>query len=215
MSGGAHTGEYWSRAGGTYAAGGSRMRDARGGIIRNFSLFIWHLIAFVAVSALAGVMIAGMTMPVIAPAGLAAKDASGNFENLPADFQTPVLPQRSRILAADGSLIAYTWSDDLGGNRVVVPMSQINPVMPHALVAIEDIRYYQHGGVDLKGTIRALLHNSRGGNLQGGSTITQQYVKNVLILEAGTDKAKLEAATADTFSRKITELRYAVALEQQ
>ena len=191
------------------------MRDARGGIIRNFSLFIWHLIAFVVVSALAGVMIAGMTMPVIAPAGLAAKDASGNFENLPADFQTPVLPQRSQVLAADGSLIAYTWSDDLGGNRVVVPMSEINPVMPHALVAIEDIRYYQHGGVDLKGTIRALLHNSQGGNIQGGSTITQQYVKNVLILEAGTDKAKLDAATADTFSRKITELRYAVALEQQ
>jgi membrane peptidoglycan carboxypeptidase len=191
------------------------MRDARGGIIRRFSLLIWHLIAFVVVSALAGVMIAAMTMPVVAPVGLAAKNASGNFESLPADFQTPDLPQRSSILAADGSLIAYTWSDDLGGNRVVVPMSEINPVMPHALVAIEDIRYYQHGGVDLKGTVRAFLHNSHGGNLQGGSTITQQYVKNVLILEAGTDKTKIAAATADTFSRKITELRYAVALEQE
>ncbi|HEU5331872.1 MAG TPA: transglycosylase domain-containing protein [Actinocrinis sp.] len=191
------------------------MRDGRDGIFRRFSLFVWHLIAFVVVSALAGVMIAGMTMPVLAPAGLAAKTASGNFENLPTDFQTPVLPQRSQILAEDGSLIAYTWSDDLGGNRVVVPMSQINPVMPHALVAIEDMRYYQHGGVDLKGTIRALLHNSQGGNIQGGSTITQQYVKNVLILEAGSDRTKLAAATADTFSRKVTELRYAVAVEQQ
>src|SRR5260370_39269422 len=86
--------------------------------------------------------------------------------------------------------------------------------MPIAVVAIEDVRFYQHGGVDLKGTVRALVHNSHGGNLQGGSTITQQYVKNVLLLEAGTDKVKRQAAIADTFTRNVTELKYAVAVEK-
>ncbi|WP_326855795.1 transglycosylase domain-containing protein [Actinocrinis sp.] len=173
---------------------------------------ISHLGTFVVISALAGVLIAGLTLPFVGSFGLTAKAASDHFEDLPVDFAAPVLPQRTKILADDGSLIAYTWGDY--GNRIVVPMSQINPSMPHALVAIEDIRFYQHGGIDIKGTMRALLNNSSGGNTQGGSSITQQYVKNVLLLEAGTDKAKQQAAIADTFSRKITELKYAIAVEK-
>jgi membrane peptidoglycan carboxypeptidase len=173
-----------------------------------------HLLTFLLISSLGGVLLAGLALPVVGSAGLAAKAASDHFEDLPSDFETPMLPQRTKILADDGSLIAYTWSDDLGGNRVVVPMAQISPNMPHALVAIEDIRFYQHGGVDLKGTVRALVQDSRGGNLQGGSTITQQYVKNVLLLEAGSDKNKQQAAIADTFTRKVTELKYAVAVEK-
>jgi membrane peptidoglycan carboxypeptidase len=182
--------------------------------LRGAGRLLGNLLIFIIISALGGIMVAGLSLPLVGSAGLAAKAASDHFEDLPSDFETPVLPQRSKILADDGSLIAYTWSDDLGGNRVVVPMSQINPSMPQALVAIEDVRFYQHGGIDIKGTIRALVHNSNGGNLQGGSTIAQQYVKNVLILEAGTDKAKQQAAIADTFTRKVTELKYAVAVEK-
>jgi membrane peptidoglycan carboxypeptidase len=185
----------------------------RTGIRRAGRKVIGFLI-FLVVSALAGVMLAGITLPVVGSVGLAAKAASDHFEDLPSDFETPMLPQRSKILADDGTLIAYTWSDDLGGNRVVVPMARISPSMPQALVAVEDVRYFQHGGVDIKGTFRALVHNSQGGNLQGGSTIAQQYVKNVLLLEAGTDKAKQQAAVADTFTRKVTELKYAVAVEK-
>ncbi|MGH3417612.1 MAG: transglycosylase domain-containing protein, partial [Actinocrinis sp.] len=181
---------------------------------RGLGRLFGHLVSFIVISALGGLMLAGLTLPVVGTMGLSAKAASDHFEDLPTDFETPVLPQRTEILAEDGSLIAYSWSDDLGGDRVVVPMSQINPDMAHALVSIEDIRYYQHGGVDLKGTVRALVNNSRGGNIQGGSTITQQYVKNVLLLEAGTDKTKQQAAVADTFTRKVTELKYAVAVEK-
>src|SRR5579884_2624907 len=188
------------------AAGGTGLRGA--------GRLLGNLLIFIIISALGGIMVAGLSLPLVGSAGLAAKAASDHFEDLPSDFETPVLPQRSKILADDGSLIAYTWSDDLGGNRVVVPMSQISPSMPQALVAIEDVRFYQHGGIDIKGTIRALVHNSNGGNLQGGSTIAQQYVKNVLLLEAGTDKAKQQAAIADTFTRKVTELKYAVAVEK-
>ncbi len=191
------------------------MRKAAGYTgVRGVGRLFGHLIIFLIVSALGGIMIAGLTLPVVGSVGLAAKAASDHFEDLPSDFETPVLPQRSKILADDGSLIAYTWSDDLAGNRVVVPWSAINPNMPHALVSIEDIRFYQHGGVDLKGTVRALVNNSNGGNTQGGSTIAQQYAKNVLLLEAGNDKAKQRAAIADTFTRKLTELKYAVAIEK-
>ncbi len=173
---------------------------------------ISHLGTFVMISALAGVLIAGLTLPFVGSVGLTAKAASDHFEDLPSDFESPVLPQRTKILADDGSVIANTWGDF--GNRVVVPMAQISPNMPHALVAIEDNRFYQHGGIDLKGTLRALVNNSEGGSTQGGSSITQQYVKNVLLLEAGTDKTKQQAAIADTFSRKLTELKYAIAVEK-
>src|SRR5258708_11410369 len=181
---------------------------------RGLGRLFGHLLTFLLISSLGGVLLAGLALPVVGSGGLAAKGASGHFEDLPSDFETPVLPQRTKILADDGTLLAYTWSDELGGDRVVVPMPAISPNMPHALVAIEDVRFYQHGGVDLKGTVRALVHNSHGGNLQGGSTITQQYVKNVLLLEAGTDKVKRQAAIADTFTRKVTELKYAVAVEK-
>jgi membrane peptidoglycan carboxypeptidase len=171
------------------------------------------LAAFVAFCVLAGVLAAGMALPLVGTAGLTVKAASDHFEDLPDDFQTPVLPQRTSVLAGDGSTIAQTWGPY--GNRIVVPMSSISPNMPHALVAIEDSRFYQHGGIDVTGTIRAFFRDAQGGDTQGGSTITQQYVKNVLLLEAGTDKAKQQAAVAETVTRKITELRYAVAVEKQ
>jgi len=190
------------------------MANAHGGhLIGRFGRFLLGFIAFVLVSALGGALLAGMALPAIAAAGLGAKDASDHFLSLPTAFQVPVLPQRNTIEAADGSVIATTWDPDNESNRVVVPISQINILMQHAIVAIEDQRFYQHGGIDLKGTLRALVNNSKGdGNLQGGSSIAQQYVKNALELEAGSNVALRQAAEADTVSRKITELRYAISL---
>lgn len=190
-----------------------------GGVRRGISAlakFVWGLIAFVVVSAVGGAVVAGMALPAIAAAGLGAKAASDHFLDLPGDFQEPLLPQRDTIEAADGSVIATTWDPDNESNRVVVPLSAINPLMQHAIVAIEDQRFYEHGGIDWKGTVRALVNNSEGGtDLQGGSDIAQQYVKNSLELEAGTDKAALAAAQADTFARKIQELRFATDVLQQ
>jgi membrane peptidoglycan carboxypeptidase len=168
---------------------------------------------FLGVSALTGALGAGLVLPLVGSSGLIAKAASDHFEDLPADFQAPALPQRTSILAADGSVVAQSWSDY--GNRVVVPMDQINPNMPNALIAIEDSRYYQHGGIDLTGTIRAFFNDANGGDTQGGSTIAQQYVKNVLLLDAGTNRSLQKEAVADTIARKITELRYAVSVEKQ
>ena len=99
-------------------------------------------------------------------------------------------------------------------NRVNVPLSQISRTMVKAIVAIEDYRFYQHGALDLKGTLRALVTNqANNGVVQGGSSITQQMVKLTLLNQAHT-KAERKAATADTYARKLRELRYAIAFEQ-
>jgi membrane peptidoglycan carboxypeptidase len=193
----------------------ARPGGVRGGI-RALGKFVTGLIAFVVVSALGGALLAGMVLPAVAAAGLGAKAASDHFLDLSANFQEPVLPQRNTIEAADGSPIATTWDPDNTSNRVVVPLSRINILMQHAIVSVEDQRFYQHGGIDWKGTLRALVNNSQGtGNLQGGSDIAQQYVKNSLELEAGSNQAAYAAAQADTFSRKLQELRYATSVLEQ
>ena len=86
-------------------------------------------------------------------------------------------------------------------NRVYEPLSKIAPVMRQAIVAVEDNKFYSHGALDLKGTIRAFLANqTSGGTVQGGSTLTQQYVKQVLVNTAALngDQRAVAAATSDS-----------------
>ena len=170
------------------------------------------LFSLLMISALAGVLVAGMALPFVGTFGLAAKSASDHFEDIPDDLKTPDLPQRSVILAADGSVMATVWGDF--GNRVIVPFDQISPNVWQALVATEDSRFFEHGGIDIKGTMRAFVADLSGSS-QGGSSISQQYVKNVLVLEAGADKAKYEDATGASMARKIRELKYAIAVEKK
>src|SRR4051794_11570377 len=118
----------------------------------------------------------------------------------------PPPPERSRLVAADGTTIASFFTQD----RVNVPLAKVAPVMQRAIVAIEDARFFDHGGVDLRGTIRAAATDvGNGGAVQGGSTLTQQYVKNALL-----DNGQREA-TADTIARKLREARYAIELEKR
>ena len=179
--------------------------------------FVTRLVLFLGVSVLAGVLVAGLTLPVVGGLGLAARDSAEGFESLPAELEIPPLPERSRILAADGSLIATFFYE----NRVSVPLSEVAPVMRKAVIAIEDSRFYDHGGIDLRGTLRAFINNQAGEDVQGGSTLTQQYVKQVLLEKADEieDPAKraiaMREATEQSYSRKLRELRYAVAIEEQ
>jgi membrane peptidoglycan carboxypeptidase len=86
-------------------------------------------------------------------------------------------------------------------------------VVQDAIIAIEDSRFYEHGGIDLQGTFRAALRTIRG-QTEGGSSISQQYVKNVLV-ESATSEEEVRAAQAETLTRKIRELRYAATVEQE
>jgi membrane peptidoglycan carboxypeptidase len=162
-----------------------------------------HAVLLLALSLLAGVLAAGVALPLVGGVGYAVKAASNSFNNLPTSLTAPAVLRHSVIRAADGQVIAVLRGPE---DRSVVPIEDIPVVMQQAIIAIEDDRFYQDNGIDFRGIVRAALHNSSGGATQGGSTITQQYVKNVLIQEEGA------AATADTLSRKIKEARLAIAL---
>jgi membrane peptidoglycan carboxypeptidase len=163
-----------------------------------------------AVAAVLGVVVAGLAIPFAGVVGLGARDVARTMDSLPEELKTEALPQKTRILDSKGNTIATLYDE----NRVSVPLSQISRTMVKAIVAIEDYRFYQHGALDLKGTLRALVTNqASGGVTQGGSSITQQMVKLTLLNQART-KAERKAATADTYARKLRELRYAIAFEQ-
>ncbi|MBZ9639568.1 transglycosylase domain-containing protein [Streptomyces sp. PSKA30] len=167
---------------------------------------------FLGVSVLAGAVMAGIALPAVGALGLAAKGSVESFDELPANMKTPPLSQRTTILDAKGDRIATVYSRD----RTVVDLKDISPYMQKAIVAIEDARFYQHGAVDLKGVLRALNRNAQsGGVAEGASTLTQQYVKNVFVEEAGDDPTKVAQATQQTLGRKIRELKYAIQVEEE
>jgi membrane peptidoglycan carboxypeptidase len=170
-----------------------------------------RLALFLVVSMLAGVVVAGTALPFVGGVGVTARSAFESYESLPSQLITPPLPQRSLILASDGSLLATIYEQ----NRIEVPISKIAPVMQQAIVAVEDGRFYEHRGVDPRGLIRALVGNAGSGNVtQGGSTLTQQYVKNVFVNSASTPE-EAAAARGRNLTRKLKEMRYALALERQ
>jgi membrane peptidoglycan carboxypeptidase len=180
--------------------------------------------------AIGGLLAAAMVLPVIATTGILLRNEADKFTTLSLDTQG--LPQRSEILDRYGRLLAYVYSVDMpyytsansagvveyyGWDRQPVSYSQIDQNMVNAIVAIEDSRYWQHGAIDLRGTIRAALNDIEHKPVQGGSTIAQQYVKNVLLLSAemaGNVQGE-QAADAETLDRKLNELRMAVAVEHQ
>ncbi|WP_033817599.1 transglycosylase domain-containing protein [Kitasatospora sp. MBT63] len=168
-------------------------------------------IKFLGGSVLAGVLVAGMALPAVGALGLTAKDTADSFDSIPADFKTPTLSQASSIYDAKGGLIAKVYDRD----RTILTADQMAPIMRKAQVDIEDARFYEHGAVDLKGVLRAATKNAEAGSAtQGASTLTQQYVKNVFVEQAGDDQAAFLEATKKSLGRKIQELKYAIKLEE-
>lgn len=165
------------------------------------------------VSILCGLLVAGLTLPFVAMGAGAVKAGTRTLEYLPAELEIPPTALRSKILMADGSLLAEFYDE----NRVPVPLDKIAPVMQQAQIAIEDHRFYEHGAIDLYGTMRAFVGNMMGGSTQGGSTLTQQYVKQVRIEAArlNNDEEGVRKAQEQTLERKFIEMRYAMALENK
>jgi penicillin-binding protein 1A len=110
------------------------------------------------------------------------------YPNLPAlDTLTDYRPKMPlRIFTADGVLIGEFGEE----RRNMVHINEIPDVMKKAVLAIEDDRFYQHGGVDYTGILRAALHNATGGARQGASTITQQVARNFFLSSEQTLKRK-------------------------
>lgn len=178
----------------------------------------YSLTMFAIVSVLAGVLVAGLFVPYAGLAGMGSKAAADELNSLPTELATPTPPTRSTVYMANGKVLAYFYDE----NRIPVALDKIAPVMRQAQLAIEDHRYYEHGALDVKGTLRALVRNSTTEGTQGGSSITQQYVKMVQIeacqtrgLSASKARKCVEDARAPTLERKVRELRYAIALEKR
>ncbi|WP_349876086.1 transglycosylase domain-containing protein [Micromonospora sp. HUAS YX12] len=161
---------------------------------------------------LAGLVLALAALPGGLLGGFAARAALGAYADLPDALRTPVQPQRSYLYANDGKTLITTFYDV---NRTDVSLDEIAPVMRQAIIAAEDRRFYSHGGADLRGIARALVANVKGGGTeQGGSTLTMQYVRNVLKTDPNRTPEERQAATEQTVGRKLQEIRYANALEQ-
>lgn len=131
------------------------------------------------------------------------------------DFDVTALPQKSRMYASDGKTVIATF---YAQNRTVVPLRSISKYMQWAMVAREDRRFFEHGGVDIQGVMRAFVQTFvKKNDMQGGSSLTQQYVKNVLMIKAREDNDPIAEyrASEGTLARKIREMLIAVQMEKK
>lgn len=174
------------------------------------------ILSFLLFCTMGGVVASGIVMPAVVGTSMVTKaiapQMSAGVEDV--NFDLEDLPQQSRMYASDSKTVLATFYTQ---NRIIVPLKSISTYMQKAVVAREDRRFFQHSGVDPTGVLRAFLQTyvSRGGT-QGGSTLTQQYVKNMLIDEATNNDDPIAAyhAQEDTIARKLREMILAVQLEK-
>jgi membrane peptidoglycan carboxypeptidase len=153
----------------------------------------------------ASLVMSGLVLVAVVPAALAATGAARKLGGR-ADPVVRLLarpPTRSVVRAADGSVLAMLHGDQ---DRAVVPLSAIPVTVRDAVLAAEDARFYSHGALDLHGIVRAAAVDLRSRQLrEGGSSIAQQYVKNVVTgdrrslarkLVEAVDAAELERAAS-------------------
>ena len=158
----------------------------------------------------AGALLAGMLLPWVGGPALAAQQSTSLLGDLPLELTDEPPAGNSVMLAANGEVITSFYEQ----NRAPVAADAIADVMKHAMVAIEDARFYEHRGLDMQGTVRALVTNLAAGGVQeGGSTLTQQLVKQTLLQTADTPDER-HSATEQTLGRKLREARFAMALEE-
>ncbi len=156
---------------------------------------------------------AGTAAPFLASTGTASNAIVSLFDELPTDIDFTTPSEQSIIRAKDGTILAHFYAE----NRIVVASDGISQYLKDAAVAIEDERFYEHHGIDAQGIIGAALNNLTSSRTAGGSTITQQYVKNALIEKGrvSNNTEAIKAATETSIVRKLNEARYAIALERK
>lgn len=173
------------------------------------------LLTFLLLAAVGGVLTAGLAIPLAAGTSALTKGTTQAFYDLPTDLEPGPLSQASYIYASDGTLLAKFFEQ----NREVMPLAEISPYLQNAVISTEDRRFFSHGGIDPKGMTRAAVNNllKKDEGTQGASTLTQQYVKNVLIEKANAagDAVGVAAAREGTIDRKLREAKLAISLEKR
>ncbi|MFE4194649.1 transglycosylase domain-containing protein [Paenarthrobacter sp. NPDC056912] len=172
-----------------------------------------RVLGFFVVSTLCGVLISGLVVPVVAFTSTTVGGSIGFYESLPSQLDVDSPSLSSTVVSADGQHIATFYAE----NRVKVPLDEMSPFIREAIVAIEDNRFYEHAGVDAQGIIRALSSNLTKGTRQGASTLTQQYVTNVLN-ESRLSEGRPEDVVLSgqkTMGDKLREVKLALELEKR
>ncbi|MFC7099858.1 transglycosylase domain-containing protein [Nonomuraea rubra] len=170
-----------------------------------------NILRLAAAGTAAGLVVAAIAVPAVGGAGLGFVTAAGEVDLKPLDLTEPPPAEVTIVRDAKGGEIARFYEE----YREIVGFDEIAATMKTAIVAIEDFRFYEHGAIDIEGTLRALATNLQSGKVsQGGSSITQQYVKQVLLNSADTEEER-NAAVEASYARKLNELRYAMGIEEK
>ncbi|PJJ44622.1 membrane peptidoglycan carboxypeptidase [Glutamicibacter mysorens] len=170
------------------------------------------VVAFFGISALCGVLAAGMLVPIAAIAKTGLTTGNNIVSALPSSFEKLPIPEPSTILDADGKTIATFYQQ----NRQPVKLDDISPNMRKAIISVEDERFYEHKGIDPKGIARAVVGNLTSSSRSGASTLTQQYVNNLLVNNQVLTGSKESTVSGQKdYADKIRELKYAVAIEKE
>jgi len=155
------------------------------------------------VIAVAAGLVALVLLPLFGAAGMGVNTVRDRLDAAGVgSVRIPHFPERSTIYASDGSELETIYLDE---NRKLVRLNKVAPIARKAVLAIEDDGFYEHGALNFPSMIRATLANLAAGEItQGGSTITQQVVKNVIIQDP-----------SQTFARKFQEAALAIRLERR
>jgi membrane peptidoglycan carboxypeptidase len=156
------------------------------------------------VIAVAAGLVALVLLPLFGTLGLGADALNARIHSAAEgiSIRIPHFPERSTIYARDGTVLATIFLDE---NRDVVRLEHVSEIARQAVLAIEDDGFYEHGGVNVPSMLRAVIANLVAGDItQGGSTITQQLVKNAVTED-----------TEQTFARKFREAAIAIRMENR
>lgn len=176
--------------------------------------WLYATVMFCLLSVVCGLLVAGLALPPVLAACLVTKQAADASVDFGVELSAPAPAGRSEMVMADGTHLA--WFFHL--NREPVALPSVSPWMRKAQLAVENHHFYDQGAIDPIGLARATLGNATSqGQAGGGSSITQQYVKMLLIERAllTGDNDAVAAAQERTLTRKVRELRYAIQLEKK
>ncbi|WP_425388687.1 transglycosylase domain-containing protein [Dactylosporangium aurantiacum] len=158
-----------------------------------------------------GLAVAALIYPMVALTGVGVKRGTDALSMPVGALRSSLPAQTSHVYAADGTTLLAQFYEEY---RTYTTLDTISPNMQRAIVAAEDARFWEHHGVDFKGVARAFVANQKAGTVsQGASTLTMQYVRNVLRDSADTP-AEVSEATEQTGARKLREMKLAIELEK-
>ncbi|WP_016701212.1 transglycosylase domain-containing protein [Actinoalloteichus spitiensis] len=162
---------------------------------------------------IAGVLLAAVFFPAAAGFGAVSNQAADTVSGTSAEMESAEPAVVTTVTDRDDNPIAYLYHQ----NRVMVGPDEISDEMKAAIVAVEDHRFFDHDGVDWQATFRVAVQNQFAGRIEGGgSTLTQQYVKNYLAFIVGDgDEEAFGEATEATMARKLREARIALDIEKR